>query len=53
LPGWIRIQCGAECYSRDVFTGLFYSSRYRNDAVLTKKGRSIALPNAANLLLWQ
>jgi len=25
---------------------LFYSSRYRHEAVLTKNGRSIRLPNA-------
>ena len=33
-------------YSRNVFGGLFYSSRYRHEAVLTKSGRSIRLPNA-------
>jgi hypothetical protein len=35
-------------YRSDIFTGLFYSSRYRNDVVLTKNGRSIRLPNASN-----
>ena len=34
-------------YSRNVFGGLFYSSRYRHEAVLTKSGRSIRLPNAS------
>lgn len=33
-------------YSRNAFGGLFYSSRYRYEAVLTKNGRSIRLPNA-------
>jgi len=38
---------GRNRYSGDVFGGLFYSSRYRHAAVLTKNGRSIRLPNAA------
>lgn len=33
-------------YSRNTFGGLFYSSRYRYEAVLSKNGRSIRLPNA-------
>ena len=33
-------------YSRNAFGGLFYSSRHRYEAVLTKSGRSIRLPNA-------
>ncbi|MGK2945124.1 MAG: hypothetical protein ACSLFC_10355 [Desulfuromonadales bacterium] len=33
-------------YSHRVFTGLFYSSHYRDQAELTKNGRSIRLPNA-------
>lgn len=32
--------------SRNAFGGLFYSSRYRHEAVLKKSGRSIRLPNA-------
>ncbi len=32
-------------YSGNAFGGLFYSSRYRHDAVLTKSGRSIRLPD--------
>ena len=32
-------------YSRNVFGGLFYPSSYRNEAVLTKDGRSIRLLN--------
>lgn len=35
-------------YSGDVFTGLFYSARYRKDAVLTKQGRSIRMPNVGS-----
>ena len=31
-------------YSRNVFGGLFHSSSYRHEAVLTKDGRSIRLP---------
>jgi len=32
--------------SRNIFGGLFYSRRYNRDAVLTKSGRSIRLPNS-------
>ena len=32
-------------YSRNVFGGLFYSHRYRNQAAVVKNGRSIRLPN--------
>ncbi|HSM98118.1 MAG TPA: hypothetical protein VLS47_03795 [Gallionella sp.] len=48
-PDGYEFSAGQNGYSGDVFTGLFYSSRYRNDAVLTKKGRSIRLPNASNM----
>ena len=48
-PDGYEFSAGAYGYSGDVFTGLFYSSRYRNEAVLTKKGRSIRLPNAGNM----
>lgn len=48
-PDGYEFSTGANGYSGDVFTGLFYSSRYRNEAVLTKKGRSIRLPNAGNM----
>jgi len=47
-PDGYEFSTGSNGYPGDVFTGLFYSSRYRNDAVLTKKGRSIRLPNAGN-----
>lgn len=33
-------------YSGNAFGGLFYSSRYRHDAVLSKNGRSILLPDS-------
>lgn len=36
-------------YSGDLLSGMFFSSRYRNEAVLTKQGRSIHLPNASNV----
>lgn len=47
-PDGYEFNAGANGYSGDVFTGLFYASRYRNEAVLTKKGRSVRLPNAGN-----
>lgn len=47
-PDGYEFSAGPNGYSGDVFTGLFNSSRYRNEAVLTKKGRSIRLPNAGN-----
>ncbi len=43
-PDGYEFSTGQNRYSGDVFTGLFYSSRYRNEAVLTKQGRSIRLP---------
>lgn len=48
-PDGYQFSAGANGYSGDVFTGLFYASRYRNEAVLTKKGRSIRLPNTNNV----
>lgn len=47
-PDGYEFNTGANGYSGDVFTGLFSASRYRNNAVLTKKGRSIRLPIAGN-----
>lgn len=47
-PDGYEFSAGTNGYSGGIFTGLFYSSRYRNEAVLTKKGRSIHLPNAVN-----
>jgi hypothetical protein len=45
-PDGYEFSVGMDRYSRNVFGGLFYSSRYRHEAVLTKNGRSIRLPNA-------
>ncbi len=45
-PDGYEFSTGERIYGGDVFTGLFYSGRYRNEAVLTKKGRSIRLPRA-------
>jgi hypothetical protein len=47
-PDGYEFSAGPNGYSGDIFTGLFYS-RYRSDAVLTKKGRSIRLPNTGNM----
>lgn len=44
-PDGYEFSVGSGRYSRNLF-GLFYSSRYRREAVLTKSGRSIRLPNA-------
>ncbi len=43
-PDGYEFSVGRGRYSGDVFSGIFYSSRYRNAAVLTKNGRSIRLP---------
>jgi hypothetical protein len=48
-PDGYEFRTGMNGYSRDVFTGLFYSPRYRKDGVLTKNGRSIRLPNADSM----
>ena len=45
-PDGYEFRVGNDRYSNNVFGGLFYSSRYRNQAILTKEGRSIKLPNA-------
>jgi len=44
-PDGYEFNVGSNRYSRNVFGGLFYSSRYRHEAVLTKNGRSVRLPN--------
>ncbi|MEH6625828.1 MAG: hypothetical protein V7739_05250 [Motiliproteus sp.] len=44
-PDGYQFSTGANAYSGRVFTGLFYSSRYRQQAELVKDGRSIHLPN--------
>ncbi|MDB2705273.1 hypothetical protein N9Y67_01900 [Pseudomonadota bacterium] len=45
-PDGYEFRVGNDRYSGNVFGGLFYSSRYRHQAVLTKDGRSIKLPNS-------
>jgi len=47
-PDGYAFSSGETGYSRDIFTGLF-GSRYRNEAVLQKNGRSIRLPNAEGM----
>ena len=46
-PDGYEFSVGGDRYGRNLFDGLFYSSRYRYEAVLTKKGRNIRVPNAA------
>ncbi len=48
-PDGYEFSAGANGYAGDIFTGMMFSSRYRNEAVLTKNGRSIRLPNAGNM----
>ena len=48
-PDGYEFSTGGNGYGGDVFTGLFYASRYRSEAVLTKKGRSIRLPREGNM----
>lgn len=48
-PDGYEFSTGPNGYSGDVFTGLFYSSRYSREGVLTKQGRSIRLPNAGSM----
>jgi hypothetical protein len=48
-PDGYEFNVGRNGYSGDVFTGLFYPSRYRSEAVLTKQGRSFRLPNMGNV----
>ncbi len=48
-PDGYEFSAGPNGYSGDVFTDLFYSSRYRNQAVLKKQGRSIRLPHDGNM----
>lgn len=45
-PDGYEFRSGSTRYSGNVFGDLFYSSRYRHEAVLTKNGRNIRLPNA-------
>lgn len=47
-PDGYEFSTGRNRYSGNVFGGLFYSSRYRHQATLSKNGRSIRVPNADN-----
>ena len=47
-PDGYEFRLGRNRYSGHLFRELFYSSRYRHEAVLTKNGRSIRLPNAVD-----
>lgn len=44
-PDGYQFSTGSDAYSGRAFTGLFYSSYYREQAELVKNGRSIRLPN--------
>lgn len=48
-PDGYEFSAGMNGYSGDIFSGLFYSSRYRREAILKKSGRSIRLPNADSM----
>lgn len=45
-PDGYKFSAGDGRYSGNIFRGLFYSSRHRYQATLSKNGRSIRLPNA-------
>lgn len=45
-PDGYEFNGGRDRYSRNFFGSMFYSSRSGYEAVLTKKGRSIRLPNS-------
>lgn len=47
-PDGYEFSTSTDRYSRNVFGGLFYSSRYNNEAVLKKSGRRIRLPSTIN-----
>jgi hypothetical protein len=47
-PDGYEFSTSTDRYSRNVFGGLFYSSRYNNEAVLKKSGRRIRLPSTSN-----
>lgn len=46
-PDGYEFRLGRERFTGNIFGELFYPSRYRHEAVLTKDGRSIRLPYAA------
>ncbi len=45
-PDGYEFRAADNRYSRNIFGGLFYSQRHNNEAVLTKNGRTIRLPNS-------
>ncbi len=47
-PDGYEFRLGSNRYSGNIFGELFYSSRYRHEAVLTKNGRSVRLPEVAD-----
>ena len=47
-PDGYEFRLGRDRYTGHLFGDLFYSSRYRHEAVLTKNGRSVRLPYAAD-----
>ena len=51
-PDGYEFAAGANDYGRDIFGGLFFNSRYRDEAVLKKAGRSVRLPNAGNTIYY-
>lgn len=47
-PDGYQFSAGTTDYGRDILTGLFFYSRYRDEAILRKDGRSIRLPRAGD-----
>ncbi len=47
-PDGYEFRLGSTRYSGNIFGELFYSTRYRHEAVLTKNGRSVRLPDVAD-----
>lgn len=47
-PDGYEFMAGQDGYGGHMFSGMFYGGRYRSEAVLSKQGRSIRLPNAGN-----
>ncbi len=45
-PDGYEFRLGRNRYSGNMFDGLFYSSRYRHEAVLSKNGRNVRLPHS-------
>lgn len=48
-PDGYEFRLGSNRYAGNIFGDLFYASRYRHDAVLTKNGRNVRLPDVADL----